>query len=224
MGRRIAILQSNYIPWRGYFDMISQVDEFIIFDQVQYTKNDWRNRNLIKTDKGLLWLTIPVYHSLSQTIKETKVSDINWNIRHWKTLCTFYKDALYFDDYDSMFEQVYLDIKTIYLSEINLIFLKFICLILGIKTKITDSTEYDLKIGKTEKLIGLCNQCGADTYLSGPAAKNYLNVEAMNKEGITVEWMDYTYPEYTQLYSPFEPNVSIIDLIFNTGLNACKYL
>lgn len=223
----MAIVQSNYIPWKGYFDIINVVDEFILFDDVQYTIRDWRNRNKIKTQNGIMWLTIPVEvkGKYFQKIRETVVCDPRWNQRHWKIFCSNYSKARCFKQYRDLFEGLYLGTKERYLSEINYRFLSSICEILGIRTKISWSWDYSLVEGKTERLIDLCKQAGAREYLSGPAAKGYLDEELFRMESINVNYMDYSkYPEYAQLYPPFEHGVSIIDLIFNEGPNAHKFM
>ena len=224
--KKIAILQSNYIPWKGYFDMINMVDEFILYDEAQYTKNDWRNRNKLKTPQGLKWITIPVRQlNLEQKIEETKVIDNKWRAKHWKTLSQNYAKTSCFKNYKDVFEELYLHSSEIYLSQINYQFISAICNILGIKTKLRWSSEFQLEGGQTEKLLGICKQCNADTYLSGPAAKDYFDEALAKKEKIKVEWMDYSgYPEYNQLYSPFEHGVTILDLIFNEGSNAINYM
>ncbi len=227
--KKIAILQSNYIPWKGYFDIIGLVDEFILFDDMQYTKNDWRNRNKIKTPQGLKWLSIPVETSgrLTNTrlIRETKIIDANWNKKHWNTLLLNYSKAEYFNEFKSFFEELYLNCHEEFLSKINYRFIKNICDLLEIKTKLSWSMDYILPEGKTEKLISLCIQAGADYYLSGPSAKDYINENLFKEAGIQLEFMDYSgYPEYRQLFPPFEHGVSIIDLIFNEGLEAKKYM
>lgn len=225
--KKVAIVQSNYIPWKGYFDLINSVGEFILFDDIQYTKRDWRNRNLIKTEKGLKWLTIPVEVSgkFSQKIKETIVGDTKWNIRHWKNIINNYSKAKYFNIYKSFFEDMYLTLKELNLSKINYRFITEICKMLGIKTKISWSMDYDLISGKTERLMGLCKQTGAAEYISGPTAKGYINETLFNEAGIKLSYMDYSnYPVYNQLFPPFEHKVSIIDLIFNEGPNASKYM
>jgi hypothetical protein len=222
-----AIVQSNYIPWKGYFDMIGMVDEFILFDDVQYTRRDWRNRNWIKTPEGIQWLTIPVNVKgrYDQLIKDTKVSDANWNKRHWETIKRAYTKARFFHDFMSFFEELYLDCRETYLSEINALFLRAICNILNITTKITKSSDYDLIQGKSERLAYLCFQAGATIYLSGPTAKTYMDEDLFVREGIMVQYMDYAgYPEYHQLYPPFEHSVSIIDLILNAGPDARKFM
>ena len=224
--KKIAILQSNYIPWKGYFDLINMVDEFIFYDEVQYTKNDWRNRNKIKTPQGIQWLTIPVrQESLEQKIKDTKISDKKWNIKHWRTISQNYSKAKYFKDYKGIFEELYLTCDEEYLSEINYKFITTINQILGIKTKLRWSSEFELVDGQTEKLLGICKDCNADIYLSGPAAKDYFNEELAKQENIKVEWMDYSgYKEYEQLNPPFEHGVTILDLIFNEGDRAKEFM
>ena len=224
--KKVAILQSNYIPWKGYFDLINMVDEFILYDEVQYTKNDWRNRNKIKTPQGIQWLTIPIrQENLEQKIKDTKITDKKWNIKHWRTISQNYTKSRYFKDYKDIFEELYLSCDEEYLSQINYKFLTTINKILGITTKIRWSSEFELVDGQTEKLIGICKQCNVDIYLSGPAAKNYLDEKLAKQENIKVEWMDYSgYQEYNQLHLPFEHGVSILDLIFNEGSNANKFM
>lgn len=226
MNKKIAILQSNYIPWKGYFDLINSVDEFIFYDEVQYTKNDWRNRNKIKTKQGLQWLTIPVrQESLDQKINDTKISDKKWKKKHWSSISQNYSKSKYFKEYKDTFEELYLSCEEEYLSEINYKFIRTINKILEIDTKLTFSNDYELIGGQTERLINLCKQSNATHYLSGPAAKSYFDEDLANNEGIQVEWMDYSgYQEYSQLHFPFEHGVTILDLIFNEGKNAKKFM
>ena len=202
------------------------VDEFILYDEVQYTKNDWRNRNKIKTPQGIQWLTIPVrQESLDQKIKDTKISDKKWNIKHWRTISQNYSKSKYFKDYKDIFEELYLTCDEEYLSEINYKFITTINEILGIKTKLRLSSEFELVDGQTEKLLGICKDCNADIYLSGPAAKDYFNEDLAKQENIKVEWMDYSgYKEYEQLNPPFEHGVTILDLIFNKGDRAKEFM
>lgn len=225
--KKIAILQSNYIPWKGYFDLINMVDEFVLYDDVQYTRRDWRNRNKIKTPSGLIWLTIPVEvkGKYFQKINETRISEKDWAKKHWRTISLNYAKARYFREYKEIFEELYLSCDEEYLSLINYRFITAINQVLGITTKIRWSSEFTLLDGKNERLIGICKECKANVYLSGPAAKDYIDESLFEKEGIKVEWMDYSgYPEYNQLYPPFEHGVSIIDLIFNEGPNATKFM
>ena len=225
--KKIAILQSTYRPWKGYLELINMVDEFILYDDMQYTRRDWRNRNKIKTPQGLQWLTIPVEikGKFFQKIKDTRITDKKWNIKHWRTISQNYSKAKYFKDYKDIFEELYLTCDEEYLSQINYKFITTINEILEIKTKLRWSSEFEILDGQTEKLLGICKDCNADIYLSGPAAKDYFNEDLAKQENIKVEWMDYSgYKEYEQLNSPFEHGVSILDLIFNQGANAKEFM
>lgn len=226
-GKRVAIAQSNYIPWKGYFDLINTVDEFILFDDAQYTVQDWRNRNKIKTAQGLLWLSIPieVKGRLSKKICEARVSDLRWQATHWKSITQAYSKARCFAQYRECFEELYRSSSAQYLSESNYTFLSTLCPLLGIHTPLTWSSNYAIVPGKTERLVALCQQAGATEYVSGPAAKSYLDETLFVSAGIRVQWMDYAdYPEYHQLFPPFEHAVSVIDLLFNEGPNAWRYM
>ena len=225
--RKVAILQSNYIPWKGYFDMINMVDEFILFDDAQYTRRDWRNRNRIKTPQGVQWLTVPVEVKgrYTQKIKDTQVSDPAWGKHHWDTLRHSYARAGHFGRYAPAMEQIYLNETDPHLSRINFSFIKAICGILGIRTRISWSMDYPLAEGRNERLIGLCKAVGCNRYLSGPSAKDYIDEALFAREGISVEYMDYSgYTEYTQLYGAFEHQVTVLDLIFNEGPSATAYM
>ena len=228
--KKVAVLQSNYIPWKGYFEIIKEVDEFIIYDDVQYTKNDWRNRNKILSKTGLQWITIPVKHkTIHQKINETEISRFNWNKKHWQSIVTNYAKSPFFKETSNVLKPFYESIGSLKLSEIN-IFYKKICEILLIDTKITLSSDYsyDRTLQREERLISLLIASNASHYLTGPAAKNYMSDESFKKENIKIHWMNYgPYKEYGQLHSnnKFENYVSIIDLLFNVGLkNSHKYI
>jgi hypothetical protein len=227
MSKTVAIVQSNYIPWRGYFDLINWADEFILYDDVQYTIRDWRNRNIIKTANGPLWLTIPVNvkGKYLQKIKDTVVSDPDWGTKHWSTILHSYSRAPYFELHKQVFEELYLEGHDTLLSQINYRLIGAVCRILGIKTVISWSMDYRLTGDKTERLVSLCQQAHATTYLSGPSAKAYLDETLFKDAGIALSYADYSgYREYSQLYPPFTPQVSIIDLIFNEGPEASNYM
>lgn len=226
MKRKTAILQSNYIPWKGYFDIINSVDKFIFYDDVQFTKNDWRNRNKIKTPNGVLWLTIPARQiSLSQKIKDTTIANTNWNKKHWNSIKMNYSKSKYFLDYKDVFEDLYMNIKTTFLSEVNYLFISKICEILDIKTNFSWSTDYITTEGKTERLVDLCKQTNANVYISGPAAKDYIDESMLKSANIDVYYFDYSgYPEYSQMFGDFIHEVSILDLIFNEGPNSYKFM
>lgn len=227
MSKMVAIAQSNYIPWKGYFDLVNSVDELVLYDDMQYTRRSWRNRNLIKSPGGPVWLTIPVQvkGKYFQKIKDTVVADDKWASDHWRSIVHNYSKAKCFSEYRHLFEELYLGSKDKPLSCINYRFIAAICRILGISTTISWSMDYHLAGDKTEMLVNLCKQTSATHYLSGPAAKVYLDEELFRRQGITVSYMDYSgYREYQQLYPPFESNVSIIDLILNEGPDAAKYM
>ena len=220
MTKKVAILQSNYVPWKGYFDLIRSVDEFILYDEVQYTKNDWRNRNRIKTQAGVQWLSIPVRQErLEQKISETRVADSRWAARHWRAIANSYARARYFGRYAPAMEAWYREAGTLEnLTDINAHFIRVVCAALGIDTHITSSCDYEIQGDRVERLVGICRQAGADVYLSGPAARDYLDETRFAKAGIRVEWMRYDgYPEYPQVFPPFEHGVTILDLLLNVG-------
>lgn len=194
---------------------------------MQFTRRDWRNRNQIKTRDGIKWLSIPVEvkGKYYQKINETKISEPDWAEKHWNTILHNYSKAKYFNEYKKLFEELYLNNKEEYLSKVNYNFLKTVCEILGIKTKMIWSEEFNLLEEKTERLVDICKKRGATDYYSGPAAKAYMNEELFEKENIKVHYFDYSgYPEYNQLHGEFTHEVSIIDLIFNEGPNSTKFM
>jgi len=226
--KKVAILQSNYIPWKGYFDLINMVDEFILYDDMQYTRRDWRNRNIIKTANGPLWLTIPVdvKGKYFQKIKDTKIQDSSWAGKHWKSISHNYAKARFFGKYREVFEELYHECEgEEFLCRVNYRFLTALCGVLGIKTKITWSMDYELAEGKTERLVALCRDAGATHYISGPAARDYIEDDLFSHAGIALSYIDYSgYPEYRQLFGDFTHRVSVIDLIFNEGPGAVKFM
>ena len=223
--KKIAILQSNYIPWKGYFDMIASVDEFILYDDVQFTKNDWRNRNQIKTSQGVQWLTIPVGQNIDRRIRDVELLNSNWQSKHWKTLESNYRRSAHFDEIATLFEPLYMQRQHSYLSILNRELVEIICAYLGIKTKISYSWDYDLVGGKTERLVNLCKQAGGSEYISGPSAKDYVEEHLFTEQGIKISWFDYAgYTEYPQCWGDFVHGVSILDLLFNCGKDAAHYM
>lgn len=226
--KKVAISQSNYVPWKGYFDNIATVDEFIFYDDMQYTKRDWRNRNRIKTPSGLKWMTIPVEvkGKYLQRINETRISNPSWNINHLNLLKQNYKTAKCYKEVIGFIEDLYYNAIQSLISEINYHFLSHICAFLDIDTKLSFSNKYTLlEQGKTERLVDLCKQIKGDIYYTGSAAKNYMDEDLFLKQNIEVRYFDYSgYHEYSQLYGDFEHGVSILDLLFNEGSNAKAYL
>jgi WbqC-like protein family len=225
--KKIIITQSNYIPWKGYFDMIRLADEFLVYDDMQYTRRDWRNRNLIKTSNGLLWLTIPVEVSgkFHQQINETKVSEARWADKHWKTIEQNYSKAPSFREVKDFLGDLYSKATSAWLTEINLHFLTGICQYLGIKFNYRLSSEFPLLEDRNERLVALCQALGATDYYSGQAAKNYMNDNLFAQAGIKVNYLDYTgYPTYHQLHPPFIHQVSMVDLLLNEGSQSIHHL
>jgi len=225
--KKIAILQSNYIPWKGYFDMIAAVDEFILYDDMQYTRRDWRNRNQIKTPQGVQWLTVPVLAKgkYYQKIRDTQIYGTDWATFHWKTLVQNYCRAPHFHEIASWLEPLYLAREYTYISQLNRHLIEAICMYLNITTTITNSWDYFLLDDKTERLVNLCVQAGGTEYISGPAAKSYIDEGKFSNMGIKTTWFSYIgYSEYPQLWGEFTHKVSILDLLFNCGKNASRYM
>jgi hypothetical protein len=223
--KKVAILQSNYIPWRGYFDIVAAADEFILYDDMQFTKNDWRNRNKVKTPTGVEWITIPVGKGLKRRIRDVELTGSHWQQKHWRTFEANYRRAPHFQELSLLFEPVYLNCRHSNLSALNRELIEKICTYLGITTKISNSWDYTLIDGKTERIADLCAQAGGDIYISGPAAKDYIEETSFSRRGITLDWMDYTgYREYPQLWGEFAPGVTILDLLFNCGKDARRYM
>ena len=225
--KKVAILQSNYIPWKGYFDMIAAVDEFILYDDMQYTRRDWRNRNQIKTTQGVQWLTVPVKvkGKYDQKIRDTEINGTEWAMDHWKALAQNYRRAPHFDEITACLKPLYLAQTYTHISELNRHFIEAICAYLGIKTKLSNSWDYPLIDGKTERLVDLCAQAGGTKYISGPSAKDYIEESVFSDRGIKLAWFDYTgYPEYPQLWGEFTHGVTILDLLFNCGKDSPRYM
>jgi len=224
--KRIAIVQSNYIPWKGYFDLIASVDAFVLYDDVQYTRRDWRNRNKIKTIDATQWLTIPVKvkGKYEQTIRQTELDGDAWQKTHWKSLLHHYRKAACFDEVAAFIAPLY-EASYSHLSQVNRAFMVAICNYLGIRTVIHDSAEYTLAEGKSARLADLCLQAGGTEYVSGPSAKDYIEPSVFAAAGVTLSWFEYEgYPAYPQLGGEFVHAVSILDLLFNCGKDAPNYM
>jgi hypothetical protein len=225
--KKVAVIQSNYIPWKGYFDIIHDVDQFVFYDDVQFTKNDWRNRNKIKTAQGLTWLTIPVGKKLDRLICEVKLVDNGWRRKHWAAIQQAYSKAPYFKMYKDFFEYVYQEAQWVNLSDLNQFLIGSISReFLGIQTEFKDSRDFHPQGKNLDRLIDLLQKTGASLYVSGPSARAYIDIDVFgNAGGIEVVYKDYSgYPEYQQSYPPFEHGVSIIDLLFNCGPSAPDFI
>lgn len=224
---KIGIIQSNYLPWKGYFDLIHDADLFIFHDDLQYTKNDWRNRNKIKTPQGLAWLTIPVGTDEHRLINQVRLpADGSWAQRHWQLLTEHYRAAPYFKHCEAFFRDIYERMPWATLSELNQhLITKITKEFLGIDKLFARSEQFSLQSSKQDRVLELLHAVRATAYVSGPAAKTYINPERFAREGIELIWKDYNgYPEYPQFYPPFEHSVSIMDLLFQTGPAAADYI
>jgi len=225
--KKIAIVQSSYIPWKGYFDLIGSVDEFILYDEMQFTRRDWRNRNLIKTPTGLHWLTVPVISKgkFTQKISETKIDGVDWAGAHWKTLSANYRRSKYFHSIADWLGPLYLDGRYDSLSELNFKFLQMICQYLELETKISFSSDYYSVPGKSARLAALCVAAGGGEYISGPSARDYLDEKEFFDRGLKIFWFSYDgYEKYPQQWGEFVHGVSILDLLFNCGPDSRKYM
>jgi hypothetical protein len=224
---RICIIQSCYIPWKGFFDLIGRCDEYVIFDSAQYVKRHWHNRNRIKTANGVEWLTIPVVTKgrFEQPIDQVEIEK-PWADRHWRAVELAYSRAPFFEELAPTVKGWYERAdQQARLTDVNAIFLHGIAGLLELKTRIVRDTAYPAQGVRTERLLGIARAAGADRYLSGPSARSYLEEALLASAGIATEWMSYEgYPEYPQLHGNFDHAVTALDLLFNTGAEARRYL
>ena len=219
---RAVVLQSNYLPWKGYFDLIHDCDVFIFYDEANYTKNDWRNRNRIYSPNGLQWLTIPIpRESVHLKISQVRIIDRYWQKKHLKVIRYAYESAPYFVQLEPLLEEFYVRKTWESLTELNHDMIERISRLLGIHTRFLDSKDFELQGGRTSRLLDLLTKVGADEYLTGPSAKEYLNPEEplFRAKGIRITYKDYSgYPSYRQQSRPFIHQVSILDLLANIKL------
>jgi hypothetical protein len=222
---KAAVLQSNYIPWRGYFDIMHDADVFVFYDDVQYTVNDWRNRNRVKTANGVVWLTIPVGGQNDRRICDVEIRDRSWMRKHWMTIEQSYHRAPGFSRYRDFFRDFYTR-SWASLSLLNQTMIRAIAAdLLGIRTQLMDSRDFVLCGARSDRLLLLLQRIGATDYISGPAAKSYLDADAYAQAGVRVQWKDYSdYPEYPQLHGDYAPDLSIVDLLMNCGDAASQYI
>lgn len=224
---KVVINQSNYLPWKGYFDLIHDADLFIFLDDVQYTKNSWRNRNVIKGANGPQWLTIPVGGATDRTIEEVPLPRGNWRQKHWRSLEQCYGKAPFFSLYEPFFRGIYEgEDRWTSLSELNRQLIEALARDhLGIRTRFARAADFAAPGGGEARVLALLRAAGAKTYVSGPAGQAYLEPAHFAAAGIELVWKDYScYPEYPQMHPPFQHAVSIVDLLFNTGPEAADYI
>jgi WbqC-like protein family len=225
--KTVTVVQSSYIPWKGYFDLIDMADEFVVYDDVEFSRGTWRNRNRIKTPQGPRWLTIPIrYRGRSHArIDEIETSGTAWAADHWRALVASYSAAPHFADYREVVESLYRDHDERNLSRINMRFIRALCGLLEIRTPITRSVDYGPAGSGTRRLVDLLVKAGATRYVSGPAARSYIDETLFERAGIALEWMDYGgYAEYPQPHPPFDHAVTVLDLLFSVGPRAPQFL
>ena len=220
---RAVILQPGYLPWLGFFEQLQRADIFVIYDDVQFDRRGWRNRNRIKGPDGELWLTVPVIQKgrFGQKVSEVEIDDKHpWQRKHIESLRRCYSRAPYFKRYFPLIADIIrkpsqklvdLDISLIYLlAEMT-----------GQPmSKFRRSSELGLTGGRTSRLLNICRALGADEYYTGAAARVYFDMKLFNNAGIKVEFQDYRHPAYPQLFGDFIPYLSLVDLLFNTGENS----
>jgi WbqC-like protein len=221
----VGIHQLHYLPWLRYFEKIARCDVFIVLDNIQYTKNGWQNRNRVKTSGGAKLLTVPIFADFGQTLDQVRIRNtVRWREKHWRTLDQNYANAPYFDHYDEFLEQVYAQ-EWERLNDLNRFMLSFFLKNLGIQTEIVYASELQVDGRATERLIGLVKAVGGNAYYSGAfASDQYLDAARLDEAGIEIILQQWEAPRYPQLHGPFEPDLSIVDLLFNCGPDALAVL
>lgn len=216
---RVTILQPSYLPWLGFFEQMSRSDKFVLLDDVQYTRRDWRNRNKVRVKEGWVWLTVPVQQKsrFSQSLLETRIDNsVSWRRKHLETLRQHYCKAPFFEKYFPRCQQVYEKDWT-FLFDLCLETINLIKEEMGIETPLLRSSEMKPGGEKTERLVSICRELGATHYLSGESGSNYIAEEDFSSQGIALEYQNYEHPVYPQRYTGFVPHLSAIDLLFNCG-------
>jgi len=216
----ITIHQPEYLPWIGFFDRINKSDIFVILDDVGYQKNGFINRNKIKTKDGWQWLTIPVKgRSFNKKINEVLIDNgKDWQKKHISLLKDNYSKASYFKEYYSFLEKTFSK-NWENISDLDIYLIKNITDFLEIRTKIEKASILGVESEKTNRLVDICKKFKADTYLSGPGGKNYMDLNLFKKQGIKVVFQEFSHPEYSQQFieKGFLHGMSVMDLLFNTG-------
>lgn len=221
---KISIHQPVYLPWLGFFEKILASEIFVFLDDVQYEKNGWQNRNKIRTSEGEMWLTIPVHNHKGLNLNEIKIqNNSNWINKHTKSIIQNYSKSEFFNNFWQDFELIY-EKQYDRLIDVNIDFIKLLMEKLGIKTKTIFSSELKIEKMGSERILEICKKLKADSYISGIGGKNYLNMDDFKKNDIIVEFQNFQHPEYRQRCEPFIPNMAAIDLLFNEGNDAIKFL
>jgi hypothetical protein len=215
---KVAISQSNYIPWLGYFELISSVSHFVFLDNVQYTKRDWRNRNQIKTPQGKLWLSADIVGVDESTlINEVQFANTDWKVKHLEAIRRNYRRSEYFASIFPEIEEIYNEYDGMSLSKFNQSVIQRVASKLGIETRFHTAGDFVTDSDPTMRLLEICLNLGASTYVSGPAAKGYMNLNLFDAHGVDIEWFVYSNRGYRQLWGEFDKAVTVLDPILNNG-------
>jgi hypothetical protein len=215
-----AIHQPQYLPYLGFFEKIRQADIFVFLDDCQFKKNEWQNRNRIKTKDGWQWITVPVIQRFGQNINEVKINNnIEWKHKHLQALITNYIKAHHFNGPIELFFKESYAKEWEFLADINMHFITYLKKTFKLNNKTLKSSELNIKSRSTQRLIDICKEVGADTYLSGPGGKDYLDIQNFEKSGINLIFQNFVHPEYKQQFNEFIPFLSSIDFLFNCGGN-----
>lgn len=222
---KCVILQPSYVPWRGVFDQVRLADTFVFYDDVQYDKGGWRGRNRIKTAQGTRWLTVPVHVTGSPRIADVPIDwRQDWARKHLTTLAQAYARAPFLGRYLPLVE-AHLARRPQRLADLTIELTIALARELGLeRTRFLRSSTLGVGGSKTARLVAILGELGATHYVSGPSARAYLDEALLAEAGITVEFMRYEYPEYPQLHPPFDPHVSILDLLFMHGPDAPRFI
>ena len=221
----VSVHQPQYLPWLGYFDKIDKADAFVLLDNVQFKKNEWQNRNKIKTAAGGQWLTVPVTYRFPQLINEVEINNRErWQHKQQQALISNYKKAPHWDALEPFFTDLFQS-QWQTISQLNIHVIKTLVKILGIKTHLHIASEMgNFPEDPDERLIAITKYFGADTYLAGSGGRDYMDMDKYDRNSIKVLFQDYRHPVYDQLFGDFLPYMSVIDLIFNNGDDSLRIL
>ena len=214
----VAVHQPQYLPWLGYFDKIRRADVFCYLNDVQYKKNEWQNRNRIKTAQGWQWITVPVRYRFPQKINEVYINNaVEWKKKHLQAMVTNYNRAPYFKQVVGILEDAFSK-DWEFISELNVHLIESLKIMLNLETKRSvHSSNLELREEPTDRLIDICKALGADTYLAGQGGIEYMDLERFEKSGLKVIIQEFKHPVYPQLFEEFQSHLSIVDLLCNCG-------
>ena len=222
----LCVLQPGYLPWLGFFDQMRRCDIFICYDDVQYDKHGWRNRNRIKSPKGPHWLTVPVRHKGLgwPKIKEIEIDNqTGWARKHVGTIRQFYAEAPYVNQYLPMLEELLMK-PWVLLVDLDLAVIEMMSGWLGLKGRVVRSSSLGIEGAQSERLYKLCKHFGVNRYLSGDSARNYLDLDLFERNNVSVIWQQYQHPVYPQQHGEFVPYLSALDLVLNCGPESGRIL